>query len=141
MHAKDAERFATIGQPALTGTTVTAFEVGADCNDIADCHVCYGVTPSDNLDGEFVSQNTWVVKERLLASKCMQIRTTNADASDTGLNLVGEWGTWVRSLFDLHVTDRTQDNLTHANHLFHNLDELTERIVFVQKDIVRIVPT
>jgi hypothetical protein len=124
MYAEDAERFATVGQPALTGTTVAAFEVWADGNDVADCHVCYCVTPSDNLDGEFVPQNTWVIKERLFAGKCMQIRTANADASDASLNFVGEWGTWVRSLFDLHVTDRTQDNLTHANHLFHNIRQI-----------------
>jgi hypothetical protein len=69
--AQYAKRFAAIGQSTLTGTTVSTLKIRADSNNIADRYIGDGLATGDDLDGEFMPQNTWVAKEWLFAGKRM----------------------------------------------------------------------
>jgi hypothetical protein len=65
-----------------------------------------------------MTQNTWIAEEWLFAGKGMQVGATNADAPDARLNLVGQGRTGLWYILDLHVANRTQNNLPHANLLW-----------------------
>ena len=50
---------------------MSAFEIGTHGDNVTDGDIGDCIATGYNLDCKFVTQNTWITKKRLFASKCM----------------------------------------------------------------------
>jgi hypothetical protein len=73
MHADDLHIHAAVGIATQTCATVTAVQIGAYAALIAYLQIMVELCwpDLDNFDGEFMTQDTWIGKKRLVALERM----------------------------------------------------------------------